>query len=322
MRARSFVQRRFPGRTVELLAQEASARTYMRIVGEGAVLMVRPDRFVPECDPCCRATALFQACGVRVPKILETWGRLGLMLLEDCGDDLLSLVLPGLDPGQVSRLWGAALEDLLRLRRGTSRLHPGEPAGRTWLGPGRLAWEMRFFHAHWIVGMRGAPLDPGEVRLLNDFYRLLARRTWEAMPPVLCHRDYHARNLLRAGPADLVTTDHQDARWGPALYDLASLVRDPYVSLPGGLEEEMLEAWCRETGEALSERVRHAWETTALQRNLKAAGTYACQVAVHGREHFRTSLAPTLDWARRALERLPEYRGPLAVLEKYRLLEA
>ena len=48
---------------------------------------------------------------------------------------------------------------------------------------------------------------------------------------MLCHRDFHSRNLMPHG-GELVWIDFQDARMGPATYDLASLLRDSYVDLP------------------------------------------------------------------------------------------
>ena len=48
---------------------------------------------------------------------------------------------------------------------------------------------------------------------------------------MLCHRDYHSRNLMLHGGA-LYIIDFQDARIGPDTYDLVSLLRDSYVDLP------------------------------------------------------------------------------------------
>jgi aminoglycoside/choline kinase family phosphotransferase len=318
--ARRFLEARFPGAETRPLQEEASGRIYLRVEGRNAVLMVRPDAFLPDRDPYCRATAMLEACGVRAPRILEARGAWGLMLLEDCGDDLLSRLVASLSPDEISTHWGEALDTAARIRRGTRFLSPAWPAGRLWLGPERMEWELLFFHRHWIQGMRRAPLSVEETATLRRFYRSLARQVWEDLPPALCHRDYHARNLLRHPEGGLVVTDHQDSRWGPPLYDLASLVRDPYVKLPEGLEEEMLETWARQTRMGPVEALRPAYERTALQRNLKAAGTYACQVTVHGREGFRESLAPTLSWARTALARLPEYGDGLGVLEGHALL--
>ena len=49
-------------------------------------------------------------------------------------------------------------------------------------------------------------------------------------PRVLCHRDYHSRNLMLS-QGQLYLIDFQDARMGPDTYDLASLLRDAYVDL-------------------------------------------------------------------------------------------
>ena len=52
-----------------------------------------------------------------------------------------------------------------------------------------------------------------------------------AEPRVLCHRDYHSRNLMLHDDR-LYIIDFQDARMGPDTYDLVSLLRDSYVDLP------------------------------------------------------------------------------------------
>ena len=46
-----------------------------------------------------------------------------------------------------------------------------------------------------------------------------------SLPRVLCHRDFHVRNIMvKNGIQYLI--DFQDARWGPLVYDVASLVKD------------------------------------------------------------------------------------------------
>jgi aminoglycoside/choline kinase family phosphotransferase len=122
----------------------------------------------------------------------------------------------------------------------------------------------------------------------------------------------------------MVVVDHQDARWGPLLYDLASLARDPYVELPAAMEERLVAAYARERG-ADPDELRPAFERTALQRNLKAAGTYAFQAGVMGRDLYRPSLSPTLSRAERALLELrsfPLYAEALETLRARSLLTA
>ena len=60
-----------------------------------------------------------------------------------------------------------------------------------------------------------------------------------AEPRVLCHRDYHSRNLMLRDER-LCIIDFQDARLGPDTYDLASLLRDSYVDLPEQIVDELI----------------------------------------------------------------------------------
>ena len=56
---------------------------------------------------------------------------------------------------------------------------------------------------------------------------------------MLCHRDYHSRNLM-LHEGQLYIIDFQDARMGPDTYDLVSLLRDSYVDLPEQTVSELI----------------------------------------------------------------------------------
>ena len=70
-----------------------------------------------------------------------------------------------------------------------------------------------------------------------------------AFPRVLAHRDYHSRNVMVIGSAkspghrNLRVLDFQDARMGNVFYDLASLLRDSYVTLPEDAVGDLRYAW-------------------------------------------------------------------------------
>src|SRR5438477_593211 len=49
---------------------------------------------------------------------------------------------------------------------------------------------------------------------------------------VLCHRDYHTANLMLDPQSRVRVVDHQDARMGPASYDLVSLLLDRQPAPP------------------------------------------------------------------------------------------
>ena len=89
---------------------------------------------------------------------------------------------------------------------------------------------MDFFIKHFLEAYRGVVI-PADVReaLRAEFAGIVEALASE--PRVLCHRDYHSRNLMLHDNR-LYIIDFQDARMGPDTYDLVSLLRDSYVDLP------------------------------------------------------------------------------------------
>ena len=93
----------------------------------------------------------------------------------------------------------------------------------------KLTWELNFFVRHFLEAYRGVQLTDDERTALAAEWATIVEEL-AAEPRVLCHRDYHSRNLmLRDGRLYLI--DFQDARLGPNTYDLVSLLRDSYVDL-------------------------------------------------------------------------------------------
>jgi aminoglycoside/choline kinase family phosphotransferase len=136
-------------------------------------------------------------------------------------------------------------------------------------------------------------------------------------PRVLCHRDFHSRNLmLHRGVLHWI--DFQDARMGPATYDLASLLRDAYVSLPEDLVDELGDAFRREAvpHEAPDVFARRL-ELVSVQRNLKALGTFGFMATARQRLHYLQYVDGTLANARRNLLRHPELDGLRGALARH-----
>src|SRR4029434_919300 len=94
-------------------------------------------------------------------------------------------------------------------------------------------------------------------------------RELAAEPPVLCHRDYHSRNLM-LHESQLYIIDFQDARMGPDTYDLVSLLRDSYVDLPEQTVDELIAYFLALKGVPGPDAdFRRRFDVMALQRNLK-----------------------------------------------------
>jgi aminoglycoside/choline kinase family phosphotransferase len=120
---------------------------------------------------------------------------------------------------------------------------------------------------------------------------------------VLCHRDYHSRNLMFHNDL-LYIIDFQDARMGPDTYDLVSLLRDSYVDLPEQTVSELIAYFLALTGETDQEAAfRDRFDLMALQRNLKALGTFGYQTTARRNPVYIQYIPRTLRYVRDNLDR-------------------
>ena len=128
-----------------------------------------------------------------------------------------------------------------------------------------------------------------------------------AEPRVLCHRDYHSRNLM-LHEGQLFIIDFQDARMGPDTYDLVSLLRDSYVDLPEQTVDELIAYFLALKGESGAQRdFRQRFDLMALQRNLKALGTFGYQTTARRNPVYIQYIPRTLRYVRYNLDRLTEF---------------
>jgi hypothetical protein len=303
------LRRRFgPARRVERLAADASVRQFWRIeraAGGTAVACVDARGGTAALDRMQAACRLLRSIGVPVAEILDRDDRIPALLLEDLGDWLLADALRAQTDAERRALYAEAGRIAGRIaRHGTPEIKVEHPLAWPMLAKERLRMELAFFAVHDVAGRRGMH-DEGLLRALAELSDAIVGQA-TARPLALAHRDFHARNLLvRPGPA-LGVVDYQDALLAPVYYDLASLVRDPYVVPDAALAGEAARAFAAEAGDTAPEGdPLFAW--VALQRDLKAIGTYAFQALRLGRERF-TQYIPAAE--RLALHAAREIGGP------------
>jgi len=77
----------------------------------------------------------------------------------------------------------------------------------------KLNWELDFFKTHYFDTYLKHPLSPSEdAKLAKEFAELAGEL--ESYASVLCHRDFHAANLMLDSRDRMRIIDHQDARIG------------------------------------------------------------------------------------------------------------
>src|SRR5919204_338193 len=133
---------------------------------------------------------------------------------------------------------------------------------------------------------------------------------------VLCHRDYHSRNLmLKEGTLYII--DFQDARMGPDTYDLASLLRDSYVDLSDRDVDDLIAYFLALKGRPDDEDFRRRFDLMALQRNLKALGTFGYQTTTRRNPVYIQYIPRTLRYAARNLEKYDRFGRLRELLATY-----
>jgi aminoglycoside/choline kinase family phosphotransferase len=294
-----FAHRAFPGAELTALAGDASQRRFFRLrlaSGETRVLMDYGKAFDGDTDDVV-LTAIFREASLPVPAIQIVDGESGCLVLEDLGDRTLFVALEH-QPRPADLLRGATLLAVDVAVRGTPVLARSSRAADPALDEERFRFEMGFFVENYVERLRGVR-QPSDA--LRSCLNVLARAAAETPTPVLCHRDYHSRNLMVGEDGRLTMVDIQDARRGPDTYDLASLLWDAYIDIPAPLRERLLETYRLALPSPPAEAAfRRRFDLVAAQRMIKALGTFGYQIAALGRQRYGEGIPRTL----RRLDRL------------------
>jgi len=295
---------------VVTLTGDASDRRYFRLLparGEPFVLAVSAAPFSYASLPFVNAAELFAAMPVPVPRILGHDDDLGVLALEDLGDVTLQAHLGSASPARHAALYREAVSFISTFqKRGRELEHPRYLAYGVAFDVEKLTWELQFFIKHYLVAYRGVAFDEAERTALDEECAAIVAEL-AAEPRVLCHRDYHSRNLMLRDDK-LFIIDFQDARLGPDTYDLVSLLRDSYVDLPWAVVDDLIAYFLALQGRsAQADEFRRRFDLMAVQRNLKALGTFGYQTTARGNPVYIQYMPRTLNYVRENLRRYTRF---------------
>ena len=257
-----------------------------------------------------RIAEVFDALGVRAPKIYFHDEKEGLIWMEDLGErDLWSFRD---ESWEVRRpYYQSALEEVWRLHeRGWDGLARFPFTLQIEFNTALYRWEQKYFFENCI----GRYFDN-----LGDEAKathIAALPVWEQMadklaawPRVLVHRDFQSQNILiHEEHAHLI--DFQGLRPGLAHYDLASLLYDPYVRLTAEERAELVDFYLGlgrrlDLGESRVE-FDEIYRLCAVQRLMQALGAYGFLGIVKGRDMFLAHIPAALESLREVVADVPD----------------
>ena len=211
--------------------------------------------------------------GLHVPNLIGYDPERYFILMEDLGEkDLWSFRD---DPWPRRKvLYEAALAEILNLHSFNIDLFREK---KITLMPGfdraLYAWEHDYFLDEFVWKTCGTELKPDEAGTLARELDALSAELAQA-EPCLVHRDFQSQNIMICdGKPGII--DFQGMRSGTALYDLGSLLYDPYVQLNENERMELLRFYYDRAGSALPiVRFESLFRKAASQRLMQALGAF------------------------------------------------
>ncbi len=335
--------------SVRPASADASFRRYFRIdaaSGQSCIIMDAPPA-QEDCRPFVKVAALMADAGLKAPRVLAWDEPQGFMLLSDLG---ALTMMQAIDQQAQERRTDCAYE---LYRSAIDALITWQLASRPDVLPpyddALLSRELALFPDWYIEKHRGITIDSTLREKLDALFAQIKDSNLNALggARVYVHRDFMPRNLMVPGPGNVQgmqfsdgpppgklapsggsephkvgsvgVLDFQDAVYGPITYDIASLMRDAFISWP---EDFVLEITVRyweqarkaglPVGDDFGEFYR-AVEWMGLQRHLKILGIFARLTLRDGKPKYLADTPRFIAYARSTCAR---YRalGPLMVL--------
>ncbi|MCX7243920.1 MAG: phosphotransferase [Polaromonas sp.] len=325
----------------------------------GSCIIMDAPTALEDCAPFVKIAALMAEAGLNAPRVLAWDKAQGFMLLSDLGSQTMMQLIQQqapLDPfppvgSPIHQLYMDAVDALIAWQLSS---RPGVlPAYDDAL----LSRELQLFPDWYIAKHCGITVDAGLQDKLAGFFAQIKDSNLNSLggARVFVHRDFMPRNLMAptlvaartalppegavppwGGPAAGLMTpsvgtaeslspsrlgvlDFQDAVYGPITYDIASLMRDAFLSWE---EEFVLDITIRywqkarkaglPVGDDFGEFYR-AVEWMGLQRHLKILGIFARLTLRDGKPHYLADTPRFIKYARSTASRYRQL-GPLMVL--------
>jgi aminoglycoside/choline kinase family phosphotransferase len=315
--------------TLGLASADASFRRYFRVQGPKGTLVIMdapPDK--ENSQPFVHIAGLLTQARLRAPDILDWDEPHGFMLLTDLGQ---LTMMQSMDPAAPPplNLYLGAVDTLVQWQLAS------QPAVLPPYDHALLLRELELFPQWYIGAHRQVTLDADQRKVLDDAFALLIENNL-SWPSVYVHRDFMPRNLMvplgglppKLDATTLGVLDFQDAVYGPITYDIASLMRDAFLTWE---EDFCLDVTIRywqkarkaglPVGDDFGEFYR-AVEWMGLQRHLKIAGIFARLTLRDGKPKYLADTPRFIHYIRSTCNRYMQLKPLLRLVEKVEGIEA
>ena len=308
--------------TLRLASADASFRRYLRIDStSGSRIIMDAPPAKEDCGPFEHVARLLAQAGLNAPEVLAWDQPNGFMLLSDLGSHTMMQVI---QPDRVQAnfdLYMQAVDALITWQLAS------QPGVLPVYDEALLRRELALFPHWYLTQHRGVAVEGEMASTLDKSFNLIVAQNL-SWPSVYVHRDFMPRNLMVSPDGGaLGILDFQDAVYGPITYDIASLMRDAFLSWE---EDFVLDVTIRywqkarkaglPVGDDFGEFYRGV-EWMGLQRHLKVAGIFARLTLRDGKPQYLADAPRFIDYIRATTGRYNELRPLMRMIDKIEHLE-
>ncbi len=335
--------------TLRAASADASFRRYFRIdraatsqtpdgLATFIVMDAPPDK--ENSEPFVRIAKLMADAGLLVPHILDWSAEHGFMLLSDLGTKTMLDVLD--KHAGYEHTSSTVSSNLPYYEQAIDTLIAWQLASRPNVLPpydeALLSRELQLFPDWYIWQHKGFALTTSQQTLLDKAFKAIIDSNLAA-PSVYVHRDFMPRNLMSPYPglmaqrantsqasAQLGVLDFQDAVYGPITYDIASLMRDAFLSWE---EDFVLDVTVRywQKARAAGLPLLPEWqddfgafykavEWMGLQRHIKILGIFARLTLRDGKAKYLADTPRFIAYVRATCDRYIELKPLLRLVDE------
>jgi len=306
---------------------DASDRNFIRMTTEteakskSCILMVYPEPNNNSLQDYIDTAELLKKYNLPVPEIYGVSSNDGVAALEDLGDITLQEAIVK-NPERAQEYYKSALSILAKMQSQIKDAdNKNAVAFARRFDDAKFIYELQFFRENYIEKFLGKKIKKTHLEALNNEFKRLSAFIAGHLPLVFTHRDYHSRNFMVSDDR-IVMIDFQDARLGPPQYDLVSILRDSYVKLDDDFVKGMIESYFRYRKEYEfpvrdKDEFLVYYDYCALQRNLKAIGTFAFQKVGKGKNDYLKYIPLTFSYVKENRALASEFTSLGEILDIY-----
>ncbi|MBI2521371.1 MAG: phosphotransferase [Bdellovibrio sp.] len=294
------------------LTGDASTRKYFRVCNQKSSFVACLDNPITSPDnDFLYVCKLLRENHVRVPLIYDNDLSMGYILEEDLGDITFIKFLSEIDSiNDELSYYTKCLDEIIKIHKINIGSIAREQVRNRFFDFEKLYSEIQMTLNYFCNGILEVHKDDPRMLILESEFKKICQALEEYPVKVLCHRDYHSRNIMVKN-GELIVIDFQDARIGTPFYDLVSLLEDCYYQIDEAnivtLKKYYYSILRDHLGITNAVDFDYFYELSKIQRVFKAIGSFAYIYITRNDKRYLKYIGFAMEKIKAVLFRRPEF---------------